>query len=693
MNSNLKLLPAALLVAVLAVAGCGGGGDDTPPPTVTPEATAFEAALDMINSAETEAAAQAAYDAVDMTAITAEEGAQLMTALDDRIGALQLAARIMDQKMALANAAMAVDTSDLSTTDAIAAAENAIAGLESALEMATDVSDADKAMYQTQLNNANGAVQMAQEDLDTQGRMDTQRMRITSAVNAARAAVMDVNDESSEADVMAADRAMTALMSAIEGAEDLPEGDPLVASAQGTHATLAGTLASAKMSRTTAMDKARDNEIAAMAATAAKLYAGISAPMGTAATHVAGDRFAAYDSADTAIEVWIGDGENVPTAASATLTEDKKTMIADNHGWKGKRYTASPAGGGTYEAVVYSNVDDPTPGKKFGKLGASGQPAAEGYQYVLTDTHGGYTLPAAADASAANAPKVRLDISRTSGTETWGPDRVTQRPQGDQTIDVDGTFHGVTGTYYCITNTNLPCAAKAVGDGFDLTGGQNGWWFVPTNPEARVMDEPDTVYASYGWWLHKAANDGAFIASAFVDERGAVLPAAALNALGGTATYEGGAAGKYALSSTTGGTNDAGHFTARATLEANFDTNTDADTTTNAITGIIDMFTGADGESRDWEVRLQGSPIGDTGVIGTATGAADGARSMTVWKINGKDADESDNWIGTLRGTGTTTFVGDGGVPEIATGTFYSEYGSAGRMVGGFGATTDQSAQ
>lgn len=38
MNSNLKLLPAALLVAVLALAGCGGGGseDTTPDPMPTP---------------------------------------------------------------------------------------------------------------------------------------------------------------------------------------------------------------------------------------------------------------------------------------------------------------------------------------------------------------------------------------------------------------------------------------------------------------------------------------------------------------------------------------------------------------------------------------------------------------------------------------------------------------------------------
>ena len=147
----------------------------------------------------------------------------------------------------------------------------------------------------------------------------------------------------------------------------------------------------------------------------------------------------------------------------------------------------------------------------------------------------------------------------------------------------------------------------------------------------------------------------------------------------------GGAAGKYALSSTTGGTNDAGHFTARATLEANFDTNTATDTTTNAITGTIDQFIGADGMSRDWTVKLMGSPIGDTGVIGTATGAVDGARSETVWRIGETDAEESGNWIGSLR-----DIEAPGGVPQVATGTFYTEYNRAGKMVGAFGANLDE---
>ena len=132
----------------------------------------------------------------------------------------------------------------------------------------------------------------------------------------------------------------------------------------------------------------------------------------------------------------------------------------------------------------------------------------------------------------------------------------------------------------------------------------------------------------------------------------------------------GGAAGKYALASSTGGKNYAGHFTARATLEADFTNNDDAD---SGITGTIDMFIGADGQSRNWEVELSGSAIGNGGAFSDAT-------DRTTWTIDGRATAESGTWSGPLYDTG------EEGVPEVAAGTFYTEYGTAGRMVGAFGA-------
>ena len=192
--------------------------------------------------------------------------------------------------------------------------------------------------------------------------------------------------------------------------------------------------------------------------------------------------------------------------------------------------------------------------------------------------------------------------------------------------------------------------------------------FRPDNPDALILGAPDADHASYGWWIHKPAGGGDYVASAFDGEQGSVDPATGIRVLRGTATYMGGAAGVYALSSLTGGTNDAGNFTARAMLEADFHDDT--------ITGTIDDFLGADGQSRNWSVELMKSGIGDGGTIRGAAGDENSVPMKTLWTIDGKAVSDSGEWFGRFRDNGAD------GVPKVATGAFYSEYGWEGRMVG-----------
>ena len=447
----------------------------------------------------------------------------------------------------------------------------------------------------------------------------------------------------------------------------------------------AADAAAKKAADDAAAEKAK-MEAAAMAATAAKLYAGISDRVtATGAT----TRNAAYSGTnDSGITVSIGgldaDGNALSPVPTYTLSEDKDTTVTANHGWAGKRY-ADPAGGDMVEAMVYSNVGEPTQGDKFGQIGIT--TAVSGYVYGLS----------AAGMVAVDTSATAAHVNRVGGSsfdQSAGVKRFSlpsPNPNSQTVVTVPGSFHGVSGTYTCTPATAV-CAANVSGRGFQLgtvpsatdatfTDGGGTWMFKPANPESRVTESADTHYASYGWWIRKSADGKTFTASAFVDNKDdgttANVPAATgLNALNGTATYQGGAAGKYALSSSTGGTNDAGHFTARATLEADFTVNTADDTTTNGITGMIDMFIGADGESRDWEVKLNGSPIADTGGIGDTT---DG----TEWSIDGTAAADDGNWTGTLQNNGSD------GVPQVATGTFYSTYGTAGKMVGAFGANKE----
>ena len=420
-----------------------------------------------------------------------------------------------------------------------------------------------------------------------------------------------------------------------------------------------------------AADKARmDQEEAdrkAMAATAAKLYKGISMPMGTAGSPDPDDRIAGYNTAETGIDVSIGNGTDNPTATP--LSEDKKTIVAANHGWEGKRY-ADVAGGPMVEAMVYSNVEAPEEGDPFNKV------------YTIADKKLTFTFTTSAAATDLVASRVGgSNFDHSAGIKQFKVP--TPNPNAETVVTIAGTYHGVSGTYSCTPDDADACGVRKAVKGFDLgtvddgtfMANEGSWMFEPSSPTAKVMSTPDGAYASYGWWIHKTADDKNYIASAFVDVKGSLkaLDTSAFNALAGTAMYMGGAAGKYALRSSTGGTNDAGHFTAMATLEADFGNVT----APGMISGTIHDFMGADGMSRNWEVELK---------KGTISAVEDGAAGMgmatngTVWTIGDTAADAAGSWDGHLRDRGNDD------VPKIATGTFYTTFGEAGKMVGAFGA-------
>ena len=437
---------------------------------------------------------------------------------------------------------------------------------------------------------------------------------------------------------------LKAEIAALRKALGLEPGDDAVATIEGLQAQLK-ELQDAKDAADAAKaaaDKAADDAAkAAMMATAMKLYNGI----GTTPLSSSGDVIRTTASnTDGVITVTIG------TDAQA-LAEDKKAMVAALHGWEGKRHTAEPTGdAGTYEAMVYSNVGDPTEGDPFNE------------EYTLDGTTG-ETADVTTLAGYVTGRVASPSFDQSAGTKTF------DLPTNTVRVTLSGSYHGVSGTYYCApTDANTKCSAAVAASGFTLGGGT--WTFKPSSATAKVMSVDDTVYASYGWWLHKSEDGMTYTASAFATERGDVTAATGITDLRGTATYSGGAAGKYALYSSTGGTNDAGHFTARATLEADFNT--------DMVSGTIDGFMGADGMARDWSVELKKSGVSDGGVITGSDGTGDPME--TVWTIGGTAAAAAGQWSGSIQDNG------DDGVPKVASGTFHSEYSTSGRMVGGFGA-------
>jgi len=417
-------------------------------------------------------------------------------------------------------------------------------------------------------------------------------------------------------------------------------------------------------------DAEDDRQMKMMAATAAKLHAGISASTsgtvgqaGSGADH----RFSAYVmTAETPTGAKVGDiVVGIGRGAQVILSEDDKTTVAANHEWEGKRYIDAP-GDDSYEAIVYSNVGDPMEGEEYGET------------YTLNDND------ELAEIDFSSGKIVIPSFTQTSGHARF------KRDDNQTRVMLPGSHNGVSGHYYCTPTSNAQCAVN-VGDGGLVLGGvadnaintfvdnSGTWHFKPSDPKAKVTEMDDSKYSSYGWWLMKTADGQTYTASAFHDFKGSDTPTLAVPTAG-TAKYMGGAAGKYAFSSSTGGLNEAGHFTARAELTATWGTGN-----AGTIDGTIDTFkVGDDAEDRAWIVHLHDAQI--AGAASGTIGVGGNNKANTTWEQMEDDADASANgsWSGKLREQG------EDGVPGAVTGVFYSEYGNAaGKMVGAFGAAVE----
>ena len=353
---------------------------------------------------------------------------------------------------------------------------------------------------------------------------------------------------------------------------------------------------------------------------------------------------------------------NPTTAGSGFM----KGAVADALGsWMGQHYDRTDQ-----SALVYSKTGKSTMGAKFSAFAAE---TGSGLTAITTGTQAGEFTIAPADLDAAY---VMIDgYSRTSGEEEYEP------MAGRTRVELSGALRGVSGTYYCTPeNADTNCGATVAGADGQLTLGGGTWTFRPGSADSRVTETPGSTY-SFGWWLNESTDPSTvsvFMNATAAD--GTALTATIPATTRGTATYEGKAAGKYALNHGVGGPNDSGHFTADAMLSASFGT---GDSAAHEISGMIDEFKGADGEDRDWSVSLGTNVLTADGTVTAAVSdgdAANGDESLTtVWTIDGVKAAAAGSWDGALYGS-------DGGVPTAATGMFSAGYNNVGKMIGAFGA-------
>lgn len=326
--------------------------------------------------------------------------------------------------------------------------------------------------------------------------------------------------------------------------------------------------------------------------------------------------------------------------------------------WQGTMLTDTNDDDASSTVVVYTDIVAPK-AVPFGDV------------YTL-DTNG--DLANATVILAANYSKIKATAFTHAGRMDHDPDPAS----ATDVAMIRGTFNGASGEYRCTAATATSCASHDAGDGAVRLEGT--WIFDPDSGAMATMVDPSFAY--FGWWLNKGTTDGVE-AGVFHGVTDGSTPAALeaptdINALGGTATYNGSAAGKYAikpgLSSASGG-----HWTADATLTAKWG----AADAPGMISGTVDGFM-AGGEAMDWSVALGEAPLV---AAGTFTSAGDGVTTAgddVVWTIGGVDGAEAGSWSGALYAEG------DNNVPTVASGMFTGTHGTVGHIMGAFGAHLDE---
>ena len=356
-------------------------------------------------------------------------------------------------------------------------------------------------------------------------------------------------------------------------------------------------------------------------------------------------------------------GKLTVKATDYTMSESAPDEIT---GWRGAILTKDGA-----EVHVYTNIDDSKAtaiGDIYG-IGANkdpGEPAH--YDVVDVVAEGQHDIPWA-------VVKRADDKSTTTGV---GADTKTT---------FAGSVRGLAGTFSCTGEEACSPPPSVAG----VFTSDEMWAFVPTDPDGKI-DVADSGYLTFGWWLNQMDEDkqvyqfNAFASAAGMGDRVVDRPVSGDDGVDGSATYKGAAAGKYAMQSTIDDSASGGHFTANATLTANFDAN--ADTSGEAananelgvsIGGKIDGFMTGDVSRPNWKVTL-------TTPVATIVGRIAGAEATTKWSTGGA-VPSVGTWNADFYGavTGTT----DTGHPTAVVGDFNAAIGDGdiARISGAFGAT------
>ena len=217
---------------------------------------------------------------------------------------------------------------------------------------------------------------------------------------------------------------------------------------------------------------------------------------------------------------------------------------------------------------------------------------------------------------------------------------MTVVPENRDDVTRSGMYDGVSGTFSCDTGCNM--AADA--DGMVTYTGT--WTFKPGSLTSGISQDQDTEFLYFGDWAFEPTNpvDADPNAHAYKwiagGDAGAITQ---FDPLEGTATFNGGAVGRYVLRNQVGQGDRVGSFSASASFTANFDT--------NMIDGRLEDFREGGTSLSGWSVYLGGSASGP--VTLAATGVTGGVATASIGGVAATGA-----WAASLHGTDNPGYNG-----------------------------------
>ena len=734
---RMSMLVALTAVMALVLQGCGGDDNSGVEQDLRDQIAALEGQVSdaQAATAAAEAARMTAEDAAaaamaaQMAAETERDAANTAKGMAEAQAAAAMAAQ-MTAEEAQAAAEMAQMTAEeaqaaAETAQAVAEAErDAAAGSLSAAEMARDAAQEAEAAAKVAEAEAMAA-QMAAE-----GERDDAEAAQMAAEAAQMAAEME-RDAANAAKMMAEEAQAAAEMAQAMAEQAAMDAAAAQAMAEQAAMDAAAAQMTAEMERDAAMAAQATAEKAQMDAEAAQAAAEKAAMDARAAQKDAEDKAAMYKAQLDALQGVVDTGEMAGASAAAkelldmALVDanfDADTTSADVNDPAAPTIGVSVSTGGMLMARASGYTMDDMPADMIeGWRGATLMDRNGNTAVVYSDIGNDgtkslfdrYSSNLPTDDSPRSYPVGGSEVTTGAAAnpipwnEVMRPDEMTT-VGGSSSSPITmfrGTVHDIPGTFSCDTaDTSLCTAPERYSDGSvnGTTGGlpttrANAWTFVPDEGVPTFTD--DENYLVFGWWLAKG-DDGMPEQIRLItndmglgDDRTAADTAGTIR---GTATYNGAAAGKYAMASQTDDTYEGGHFTAMATLEVDFDADLDPGTPGNdrtgiALSGMIDNFMTGATSRPDWTVKLM---VDGDGATSTATNIP------LASLVGDTDATMTTEWsTGTAQtGTGTWTanFIGGGAteLPMAATGTFNAHIGgtgtrgdgAVGRIQGAFGA-------